>query len=124
MAKIRAMDTKPEMIVRRLVYSLGYRYRLHVKHLPGKPDLTFKRTKRVIFVHGCFWHRHGLKTCRGARIPKSNTSYWQGKIEQNAARDQRNISELLREDWSVLIVWECQTRDKELLKREISTFLT
>ncbi|WP_289032758.1 very short patch repair endonuclease [uncultured Roseibium sp.] len=120
MRRIRSRDMKPEMIVRKLVHSMGYRYRLHRKDLPGKPDLVFGPRKAVVFVHGCFWHQH---TCRDGRLPKSNTSYWHAKLEQNVVRDAKVRSELEQAGWTVLVVWECQTKNVEELKERISTFL-
>src|SRR5690242_6390833 len=94
MARIRGRDTGPEWIVRKLVFSLGYRYRLHGKGLPGRPDLVFASRRAVIFVHGCFWHRHGSKSCRLARLPKSRLAFWLPKLEGNKARDGRNKRQL------------------------------
>lgn len=121
MRAVKSGDTKPEMLVRRLVHALGYRYRLHRADLPGKPDLAFSSRRKVIFVHGCFWHGHDCP--RGARMPKSNTDYWRRKITRNQERDQLNLAALSRQGWDVLIVWECQTKDLETLERCLSDFL-
>ena len=121
MSRVRSRDTKPEMIVRRLVHSLGYRYRLHLRSLPGAPDLVFTKRKKVIFVHGCYWHRHD--NCPNARIPKSHVTFWQEKLEGNRDRDERNEEQLRELGWDILVVWECQLRDHESLKERIRIFL-
>lgn len=121
MRAVKSRDTTPEMIVRRLVHSMGYRYRLHRKDLPGKPDLTFQPRRKVIFVHGCFWHGHDCK--RGARIPKTNRDYWETKIASNRERDQQHNEELMREGWHTLIVWECQTKELQAIAGQIKSFL-
>jgi DNA mismatch endonuclease (patch repair protein) len=118
MSLVRAKNTKPEMIVRRLVHSLGYRYALHKREMRGAPDLVFPSRRAVIFVHGCFWHRHA--NC--GRVPKSRLDYWLPKLERNKERDQVNIKTLRREGWRVLVIWECQIRDKNLARR-INAFL-
>ncbi len=123
MAAIRAKDTKPELIVRRIVTSLGYRYRLHRKDLPGKPDLVFGPRRKVIFVHGCFWHLHPKASCLDARRPKSNTHYWDEKLSRNVARDRRHIRELKTLGWDVFIIWDCETRDKGRLTERLRRFL-
>jgi len=107
MARVRSKDTKPEMRVRRLVHALGYRYRLHDGKLPGRPDLVFPGRKRVVFVHGCFWHQH--RCPRGARMPKSRPEFWRPKLEGNRRRDARVVRELRRLGWRALVVWECRT---------------
>lgn len=121
MAKVRSRDTKPEMMVRRMVFRMGYRYRLHRRDLPGAPDLVFGGQRKVIFVHGCFWHQH--PGCRGARAPSSRTIYWGPKLAGNVKRDQLNRRLLRRAGWSVLIVWECELRSLSKLERRISRFL-
>lgn len=121
MSRIRAKDTRPEMLVRRLIFAEGYRYRLHDRKLPGCPDLVFKNRSKVIFVHGCFWHRH--PNCVLARMPKSRLDFWEPKLTANKARDARNNKLLAKEGWKVLTIWECQLRDTERLKRSIRRFL-
>jgi DNA mismatch endonuclease (patch repair protein) len=121
MARVRAKDTRPEMLVRKLVFALGYRYRLHDRKLPGCPDLVFKRRGKVIFVHGCFWHRHD--GCALARLPKSRQDFWVPKLEANAERDRRNERALARDGWKVFTVWECQLKDLEHLTEGIRRFL-
>lgn len=123
MRSIRGKDTKPEHIVRRLIHGLGYRYRLHARDLPGSPDLVFRSRRKVIFVHGCFWHRHRCR--RGQSIPATRKRFWSEKLESNRKRDERQRRELRRLGWSVLTVWECQTSPKKLerLTRTICRFL-
>lgn len=121
MAAIKSKDTKPEMVVRKFAHSLGFRYRLHRKDLPGKPDLVFPRRRKVIFVHGCYWHTHNCKY--GKVKPKTNTTFWQTKRESNVNRDKRNQRELKQLGWSVLVIWECQTKNPEILERILLTFL-
>lgn len=111
MASIRGQNTRPEMTVRRFLHGKGFRYRLHVRSLPGSPDLVLPKYKLVIFVHGCFWHRHA--GCRYATVPDQNCEKWQHKFEQNVARDQRNIDHLLESGWRVIVVWECGLRTAE-----------
>ncbi|MCG3179163.1 MAG: Very short patch repair protein [Phycisphaerae bacterium] len=117
MRAVRSTDTKPEMIVRRLVHSMGYRYRLHVKSLPGCPDLVFPKYRAVIFVHGCYWHRHNCR--EGRSMPASNTDYWQVKFARNRRRDACVRRNLRRLGWKVLVLWECQTRNAATLKERI-----
>ncbi|MBM3607245.1 MAG: DNA mismatch endonuclease Vsr [Alphaproteobacteria bacterium] len=121
MAAIRSKDMKPEMAVRSLVHRMGYRFRLHRKDLPGKPDLVFASRKAVIFVHGCFWHQHSA--CREGRMPGTRLEYWKPKLERNIARDIQNQLALKSLGWRVLVLWECETgRDGELAVR-IKKFL-
>jgi DNA mismatch endonuclease (patch repair protein) len=117
MSKIRSTHTKPELIVRRLLHAAGYRYRLHRKDLAGKPDLVFAGRRKVIFVHGCFWHQHDAASCLDGRRPKSNTSYWEPKLTRNVDRDKTAVAQLEAEGWAVLTVWECETRDVGLAGR-------
>ena len=114
MRAVKSRDTQPEMLVRRLVHSMGKRYRLHRADLPGKPDLTFPRLKKIIFVHGCFWHGHNCK--RGAREPKENAAYWKRKISRNRERDAAAQEALRAQGWDVLVLWECQLKDCEALR--------
>jgi DNA mismatch endonuclease (patch repair protein) len=123
MARIRGKDTKPEMAVRRLTHSLGYRYRVHRKDLPGKPDLVFGPRRKVIFVHGCFWHQHTLAVCLDGRRPKSNTGYWSPKLDRNVARDAEHVAALDAAGWQVLVIWECETKDLALLEERLVMFL-
>ncbi|MCG3178258.1 MAG: Very short patch repair protein [Phycisphaerae bacterium] len=112
MSLIKSKDTQPEYAVRRLVWSLGFRYRLHVRRLPGCPDLVFPKQRKVIFVHGCFWHRH--KCDLGDRIPKSRVAFWRGKLDENRRRDRRNMLSLRRLGWRVLVIWECQATARQM----------
>jgi DNA mismatch endonuclease, patch repair protein len=121
MRRVRAKDTGPEMLVRRLVHAMGYRYRLHDRSLPGTPDLVFRRLRKVIFVHGCFWHRHAR--CALARLPKSRTGFWVPKLEANRQRDRRNATRLRRAGWEVFVVWECRLSDLSRLRKRIGDFL-
>ena len=121
MARIRSRDTEPELLVRHLLTQLGYRYRLHRKDLPGKPDIAFISRKKAIFVHGCFWHGHPCK--RGARAPKSNRDYWVAKIARNRARDGAAVKRLGAMGWLCLTVFECEMKDREALTRRLAGFL-
>lgn len=121
MKLIKAKNTKPEMIVRKLIFGLGYRYRLHRIDLPGCPDLIFSSRRKIIFVHGCFWHRHA--GCALARLPKSKLDFWLPKLSSNAARDVKNIAALQRMGWEVMIIWECELRDTAALLDKIRGFL-
>lgn len=109
MALVRSKNTKPEWIVRRLVHSLGFRYRLHCKDLVGTPDLVFRTRRKVIFVHGCFWHCHSDANCWRSRLPKTRLEFWKPKLTANVTRDQKVKGTLEKQGWEVLIVWECQT---------------
>lgn len=122
MAAIKGGDTTPEMAVRRLVHRLGYRFRLHRRDLPGKPDLVLAKHRAVVFVHGCFWHQHAAADCK-ARPPKSNQGYWLPKLKRNVDRDARNAEALAEAGWRVLTVWECETRDSAALERRLVRFL-
>lgn len=110
MSLVKSKNTKPEMIVRRLVHGMGFRYRLHDRRLPGNPDLVFKSRKKVIFVHGCFWHRHDDASCKKGRLPKSRLQFWKAKLNGNRERDRRAQRALRKQGWSTLTVWECQCR--------------
>jgi DNA mismatch endonuclease (patch repair protein) len=121
MARVRYKDTLPELFVRKLLFALGYRYRLHAKDLPGRPDIIFRGRRKVIFVHGCFWHRHA--DCVLARLPKSRLEFWVPKLEGNRKRDKRIAKELERRGWKVLTIWECQLERPERLAIRIRRFL-
>jgi DNA mismatch endonuclease (patch repair protein) len=122
MAAVRSKDTGPEMAVRRIVQRLGFRYRRHVKALPGCPDFVFPPRRKVIFVHGCFWHRH--KKCRYATSPKTRKKFWEAKFAANVARDRRNQRQLKRMNWSVMKVWQCELKKLERLTRRLHDFLS
>lgn len=121
MARVRSANTKPEMIVRRAAHSMGYRYRLHGRRVPGSPDMVFPRRRKVIFVHGCFWHGHDCKL--GARPPKSRVEFWSSKIAENRNRDARTLDRLLAAGWLPLVIWECELRDNDWLRRTLRGFL-
>jgi DNA mismatch endonuclease, patch repair protein len=123
MAAIKSTNTQPEMIVRRLVFGLGYRFRLHCKDLPGKPDLVFRPRRKVIFVHGCFWHLHPAEDCLDARRPKSNTGYWGPKLSRNVERDQKHQASLRHLGWRALVIWECETRNAAKITKRVAKFL-
>ncbi|WP_298015879.1 very short patch repair endonuclease [uncultured Parasphingopyxis sp.] len=120
MSRIGSRDTAPELIVRKLLYRLGYRYRLHHKGLPGKPDIVFAGRKKAIFVHGCYWHGHG---CKIGKLPKSRLDYWQPKIERNRQRDGEKREALENMGWTVLEVWQCETRNMRTLQDILQDFL-
>lgn len=121
MAAVKSRDTKPEIVVRCLIHRLGYRFRLHRRNLPGTPDIVLPRLRRIINVHGCFWHLHD---CRHGRIaPATNAAYWANKRLGNAARDQDVVAQLRRRGWRVLTVWECQTRNVHRLTSRLAQFL-
>lgn len=117
MRAVKSQDTKPELIVRRLVHGLGYRFRLHRRELPGKPDLVLPKYRTVIFVNGCFWHAHDCK--RGARLPKANAAYWQTKIARNVDRDRQNLLLLRESGWTPVVIWECELKDLVRLRKRV-----
>lgn len=121
MARIRSKDTKPELRVRRLVHGLGYRYRLHRRDLPGCPDLVFPSRRKVVFVHGCFWHGH--EGCAVANMPKSRSDFWAEKFKRNQVRDAKNNKALKKDGWRVLTVWECETKGIATLMSRLARFL-
>lgn len=121
MSRIRGKDTKPEMVVRKLVHAAGYRYRLHRRDLPGCPDLVFPRYRKVILVHGCFWHRHFCR--KGRSTPRTRRGFWKKKFEQNRERDRKNRRALRRQGWQVLVVWECETKNPDKLLNRLHSFL-
>jgi len=122
MSAIRGKDTKPEMVVRRIIHRLRFRFRLHRRDLPGTPDVVFPKLRKIINIHGCYWHMH---TCRWGRVaPTTNAAFWQTKRKGNAARDRGNLRQLRRDGWKVLVVWECQTRDVDVLRHRILRFLS
>lgn len=121
MRAIHSRDTAPELVVRRLIHGLGYRFRLHRKDLPGCPDIVLPRLSKAVLVHGCFWHGHGC--ARGARIPVTNRAYWVAKIARNKQRDRAARLALRSLGWSVTVIWECKTRDQVILKRRLARCL-
>lgn len=123
MARIRGRHSKPEMLVRRMIHALGFRYRLHDKRLPGSPDLVFRSRRKVIFIHGCFWHRHPAPSCKLARMPKSRLDFWQPKLRANRERDLKKQQELEALGWKFLVVWECELSDLEQAESKVRAFL-
>jgi len=121
MRQVRQKNTRPEIEVRRVAHSLGYRYRLHTDKLPGRPDIVFTRQHKVIFVHGCFWHGHGGRCKKKPSL--SNVDYWTNKIRRNRHRDKKNIRQLKLLGWDVLVIWECETSKRKVLEKKLKTFL-
>ena len=123
MRSIRSKNTRPELVVRRLLRELGYGYRLHRRDLPGRPDIAFIGRRKVIFVHGCFWHQHEGVECPLVKSPKSRLEYWVPKLERNRSRDLRNVKQLQNAGWQTLTVWECEIDDTGLLAQRLRRFL-
>lgn len=121
MARVRKTDTKPELAVRKLTHAMGYRFRLYRRDLPGTPDLTFPSRKKVIYVHGCFWHQHDCRA--GAKQPSTNVHYWLPKLEKNQKRDAENLIKLRQMGWRALVIWECEVPNLRMLQRRIKGFL-
>ena len=121
MSRIRNRDTTPEMIVRRMAHRLGFRFRLHRKDLPGSPDIVFPRHRAVIMVHGCFWHRHS--GCKHASSPQTRVRFWEEKFKGNVVRDRRNETALRELGWRVMVIWECETKDRDAVIKRIAGFL-
>lgn len=121
MARIRSKNTSPEIVVRKILTGLGVRYRLHVKTLPGKPDIVIRKRKMAFFVNGCFWHQH--KDCKRSNTPKSNKTYWAPKLKRNVVRQKDIIAQLEKEGWRVSVIWECQTKDAVSLKNRVHKLL-
>lgn len=120
MRAIRSKNTAPELAVRSLAHRLGYRFRLHRNDLPGKPDLVFPSRRKVIFVHGCFWHSH---ECKPGLVPNTNREFWTAKLSQNAARDRKHEEELHAQGWEVMVIWQCELKDPEAVSAKINLFL-
>jgi DNA mismatch endonuclease, patch repair protein len=121
MGRVRGKDTRPEMAVRRLVHGLGFRYRLHARDLPGTPDLVFRSRRKVVFVHGCFWHRHS--ECKLARLPKTRLDFWRTKLDANRDRDLRSQAKLIEAGWRLLVIWECEVADWVSLAERVTAFI-
>lgn len=121
MSLVRQKNTSPELAVRKLIFSLGYRYRLNKRGLPGTPDLVFSGRRKVIFVHGCFWHHHA--GCKLATVPKTRTEFWQAKFEANRTRDNNAITALYKQGWEVLVIWQCEIKYAKTLEERIRVFL-
>ena len=126
MALVHGKDTKPELVVRRLAHSLGYRFRLHRKDLPGKPDMVFPRLRKAVLVHGCFWHQHEDPNCWRSRLPKTRQDFWIPKLRRNGERDKETEQALREAGWDILVVWECQTamRRRDELRERLTAFLS
>lgn len=120
MQAVKSRDTKPEWIVRKALHRLGYRYRVHARDLPGKPDVVFRKRRKAIFVHGCFWHMHG---CRIGQLPKSRLDYWVPKLERNRQRDREKQDLLAAQGWTILVIWQCETKDVAALEFRLQRFL-
>ena len=123
MSRIRSRDTSPELAVRRLAHKLGYRFRLHRRSLPGSPDLVFPGRRKVIYVHGCFWHQHTDADCADGRRPASNQGYWDAKLTRTVARDKTNIESVKQLGWDVLVIWGCEVGDTNELEERLRRFL-
>ena len=121
MSKVRAKDTKPERVVRSLIHAMGYRFRLHRRDLPGTPDIVLPKYRKIVLVHGCFWHRH--PDCPTASLPKTRAEFWRQKLDGNVERDKRTLELLMDAGWKVLVVWECETRDTNVLAERLSDFI-
>lgn len=121
MSRIRSKNTRPELVVRQALFSLGYRYQLHRSDLPGKPDIVFPSRKKVLFVHGCFWHAH--QHCKVANLPKSRTEFWQAKFQRNVERDKLNRHALRRMGWNTLTIWECEIKYPDRFLRRVTGYL-
>lgn len=120
MARIKSVDTNPEMRLRQIIHALGYRFRLHRRDLPGNPDIVLPSYHAAIMMHGCFWHGH---TCKDGRRPESNSAYWEKKLDRNIERDRRNASALRRLGWRCMVVWECQLKNQDRIARRVERFL-
>ncbi|MFE0757894.1 very short patch repair endonuclease [Inquilinus sp. NPDC058860] len=121
MARIRSENTRPELVVRRLLHAMGFRFRLHRRDLPGNPDLVLPRFRTAVFVNGCFWHNHDC--ARGAREPRQNAEYWRAKRRRNSERDERNYACLVEAGWQVVVIWECELRDPKSLRHRFGQLL-
>lgn len=121
MSRVKSCDTRPEMVVRRLLHRMGYRFRLHPKDIPGKPDVVLPKYRKVVLVHGCFWHGH--EGCRRAARPSSNREFWDKKLSRNAERDKNNLKKLAELGWESLVVWQCEMKNLEILSEKLNRFM-
>lgn len=121
MSKVRSKNTTPELLVRRTLHRMGYRFRLHKSDLPGKPDIVLPKHRKIILVNGCFWHGH--RDCPRAKLPNTNVEFWRDKINRNVERDKKNIALLISQGWNVLVIWECETKDTSFLHLKLKEFL-
>ena len=122
MRAVRSRNTEPEVRVRKVVRSLGYRFRLHRRDLPGKPDIAFTDLHKAVYVHGCFWHQHS--GCRRATMPQTNRAFWRKKLKRNAVRDSKQLAAIRKRGWRALVVWECETKDEKRLVARLKRFLS
>jgi DNA mismatch endonuclease, patch repair protein len=123
MQAIKSKNTKPELVIRKIIHGMGYRYRLHKKDFPGKPDLVFSVRKKVIFINGCFWHQHDDPNCKISRVPKSNHDFWLPKLKRTKERDLSNLKTMCQMGWKSLTIWECELKDMPMLKEKVRIFL-
>ena len=123
MRAIRSKDTKSELLIRSFLHRVGYRFRTHFKDLPGKPDIVFTKRKKIIFIHGCFWHQHSSKNCRDSKLPSTNIEYWHPKLERTVKRDKEHLKALKKLGWEILIIWECETLDLSFLGKRLIRYL-
>jgi DNA mismatch endonuclease, patch repair protein len=121
MSRIKGKDTKPEKLVRSLLHRMGYRFRLHVRDLPGNPDIVLPRHRKIVFMNGCFWHGH--PNCKRAKLPETNRPFWEEKIGKNMKRDRSTLRKLRKTGWRVLVVWQCEMRDKTMLENSLRRFM-
>src|SRR3972149_9581336 len=121
MSLIRPNKTKPEVVIRKILIEMGHRYRKNLSCIPGRPDIVFTKKRKIIFINGCFWHRH--PNCKKATFPKSNVMYWEKKFQRTLERDKLNLEKLLKMDWSVLVIWECELRNMNSVRNKIKDFL-
>ncbi len=121
MSTVKNRNTKPELIVRSMLHRMGYRFRIHRRDLPGNPDITLPKHKKIVFVHGCFWHGH--KKCRRAKRPTTNQEFWNKKLNSNIKRDNKNVLELNKAGWQTLVVWSCEIKDKDNLMQRLQNFI-
>lgn len=121
MSKVRSKNTTPERLVRKILHQMGYRFRLYRSDLPGKPDIVLSKHRKIVLVNGCFWHGH--RGCSRARLPNTNVEFWRDKIRRNVERDQENMASLISQGWNVLVVWECETKDVNLLRLKLKEFM-
>lgn len=122
MGKIRSKNTGPEKLLRSQLFLKGFRFRIHRSDLPGKPDIVLPKFKTAIYVHGCFWHFH--EACPGGHMPKTNSNYWELKFEKNLARDKNNLQELQRLGWQVVVIWECELKNKDMITKKINELIS
>ena len=121
MSKIQGTETKPEILVRKFLFSRGFRYRINDKRYPGKPDIVLSKYRTMIFVHGCFWHEH--ENCKASELPETNTDFWKNKISDNIVRDRKNIQKLKNAGWKVIVIWQCEIKNKNNREKRMGLLL-